>query len=60
MQQDSNGSEQFKRTERHKLDAMLGLCEVIVVVDKCCYIILLIKRLNPVVIAITVSFTPET
>ncbi len=28
MQQDSNGSEQFKRTERHKLDAMLGLCEV--------------------------------
>ena len=28
MQQDSNGSEQFKRSERHKLDAMLGLCEV--------------------------------
>ncbi len=28
MQQQSNGSEQFKRAERHKLDAMLGLCEV--------------------------------
>jgi ATP-dependent DNA helicase RecQ len=28
MQANSNGSEQFKRTERHKLDAMLGLCEV--------------------------------
>jgi ATP-dependent DNA helicase RecQ len=28
MQAGSNASEQFKRTERHKLDAMLGLCEV--------------------------------
>jgi ATP-dependent DNA helicase RecQ len=29
MMQDSQGSEQFKRSERNKLDAMLGLCEVI-------------------------------
>ena len=28
MAQGSDGSEQFKRAERHKLDAMLGLCEV--------------------------------
>ena len=28
MAQESDGSEQFKRAERHKLDAMLGLCEV--------------------------------
>ena len=28
MVQASDGSEQFKRSERHKLDAMLGLCEV--------------------------------
>ena len=28
MQQESTGAEQFKRSERHKLDAMLGLCEV--------------------------------
>ena len=28
MVQGSEGSEQFKRAERHKLDAMLGLCEV--------------------------------
>ncbi|MDB9953252.1 DNA helicase RecQ [Porticoccaceae bacterium] len=28
MAQGSDGSEQFKRSERHKLDAMLGLCEV--------------------------------
>jgi ATP-dependent DNA helicase RecQ len=28
MQQESAGAEQFKRSERHKLDAMLGLCEV--------------------------------
>lgn len=28
MQSGSSASEQFKRTERHKLDAMLGLCEV--------------------------------
>jgi ATP-dependent DNA helicase RecQ len=28
MQAESTGAEQFKRTERHKLDAMLGLCEV--------------------------------
>lgn len=28
MQAGSNASEQFKRSERHKLDAMLGLCEV--------------------------------
>ncbi|NQY63515.1 MAG: DNA helicase RecQ [Alteromonadaceae bacterium] len=28
MMQDSQGSEQFKRSERNKLDAMLGLCEV--------------------------------
>ena len=28
MAQESDGSEQFKRVERHKLDAMLGLCEV--------------------------------
>jgi len=29
MMQDSQGSVQFKRSERNKLDAMLGLCEVI-------------------------------
>jgi len=28
MQAESAASDQFKRTERHKLDAMLGLCEV--------------------------------
>jgi ATP-dependent DNA helicase RecQ len=28
MQSESEASEQFKRSERHKLDAMLGLCEV--------------------------------
>ena len=28
MQQESTGAEQFRRSERHKLDAMLGLCEV--------------------------------
>jgi ATP-dependent DNA helicase RecQ len=28
MAQGSEGYEQFKRTEKHKLDAMLGLCEV--------------------------------
>jgi ATP-dependent DNA helicase RecQ len=28
MQAGSDASEQFKRSERHKLDAMLGLCEV--------------------------------
>lgn len=28
MQAESAANEQFKRTERHKLDAMLGLCEV--------------------------------
>jgi ATP-dependent DNA helicase RecQ len=28
MQSGSEASEQFKRAERHKLDAMLGLCEV--------------------------------
>lgn len=28
MQAESTASDQFKRTERHKLDAMLGLCEV--------------------------------
>ena len=28
MAQSSDGSEQHKRAERHKLDAMLGLCEV--------------------------------
>lgn len=28
MAQNSEGAEQFKRAERHKLDAMLGLCEV--------------------------------
>jgi len=28
MAKGSDGSEQFKRAERHKLDAMLGLCEV--------------------------------
>jgi len=28
MQQESAGAEKFKRSERHKLDAMLGLCEV--------------------------------
>ena len=28
MTQNSEGAEQFKRAERHKLDAMLGLCEV--------------------------------
>ncbi|MEH6556559.1 MAG: DNA helicase RecQ [Oceanicoccus sp.] len=28
MQAESNAADQFKRTERHKLDAMLGLCEV--------------------------------
>lgn len=28
MQAGSDASEQFKRAERHKLDAMLGLCEV--------------------------------
>jgi len=28
MQGESTASDQFKRTERHKLDAMLGLCEV--------------------------------
>ena len=28
MEQGSGGSEQHKRAERHKLDAMLGLCEV--------------------------------
>lgn len=28
MVQGSDGSEQFKRTEQHKLEAMLGLCEV--------------------------------
>ena len=28
MAMGSDGSEQFKRAERHKLDAMLGLCEV--------------------------------
>ncbi|GAA6153044.1 DNA helicase RecQ [Pseudoteredinibacter isoporae] len=28
MAEGSNGSEQFKRQERHRLDAMLGLCEL--------------------------------